>query len=81
MPILLEEDQAELTEPRTNVYVALDYYFKNLNLGRPYFLAGHSQGSRLYYMVLTNLQFNMCQFNNLSLSDFYLLSGFKSSVR
>lgn len=47
-----EVDQAEWAEPRTDVYAALDYYFKNLNQGRPYFLAGHSQGSRLSYMVL-----------------------------
>ena len=43
---------AEWAEPRTDVYAALDYYFENLNDGRPYFLAGHSQGSRLCYMAL-----------------------------
>lgn len=47
-----EVDRAEWAEPRTDVYAALDYYFENLNRGRPYFLAGHSQGSRLCYMVL-----------------------------
>lgn len=47
-----EVDEAEWAEPRTDVYAALDYYFENLNHGRPYFLAGHSQGSRLCYMVL-----------------------------
>ena len=47
-----EVDAAEWAEPRTDVYAALDYYFENLNQGRPYFLAGHSQGSRLCYMVL-----------------------------
>ena len=48
-----EVDAAEWAEPRTDVYAALDYYFENLNDGRPYFLAGHSQGSRLCYMVLS----------------------------
>ena len=48
-----EIDEAEWAEPRTDVYAALDYYFENLNQGRPYFLAGHSQGSRLSYMVLS----------------------------
>ena len=48
-----EVDRAEWAEPRTDVYAALDYYFENLNQGRPYFLAGHSQGSRLTYMVLS----------------------------
>ena len=48
-----EVDAAEWAEPRTDVYAALDYYFENLNQGRPYFLTGHSQGSRLCYMVLS----------------------------
>lgn len=48
-----EVDHAEWAEPRTDVYAALDYYFENLNQGRPYFLAGHSQGSRLCYIVLS----------------------------
>ncbi|MCR5087991.1 MAG: DUF3089 domain-containing protein, partial [Oscillospiraceae bacterium] len=48
-----EVDRAEWAEPRTDVYAALDYYFETLNQGRPYFLAGHSQGSRLCYMVLS----------------------------
>ena len=48
-----EVDAAEWAEPRTDVYAALDYYFQNLNQGRPFFLAGHSQGSRLSYMVLS----------------------------
>lgn len=48
-----EVDEAEWAEPRTDVYAALDYYFEHLNQGRPYFLAGHSQGSRLSYIVLS----------------------------
>jgi hypothetical protein len=49
-----EVDEAEWAEPRTDVYAALDYYFENLNQGRPYFLAGHSQGSRLSYILLSD---------------------------
>ena len=48
-----EVDAAEWAEPRTDVYAALDYYFEHLNRGRPFFLAGHSQGSRLCYIVLS----------------------------
>ena len=48
-----EVDAAEWAEPRTDVYAALDYYFEHLNQGRPFFLAGHSQGSRLCYIVLS----------------------------
>ena len=48
-----EVDAAEWAEPRSDVYAALDYYFEHLNGGRPFFLAGHSQGSRLTYMALS----------------------------
>ena len=48
-----EVDRAEWAEPRTDVYAAMDYYFEHLNRGRPYFLASHSQGSRLCYMLLS----------------------------
>ena len=46
-------DRAEWAEPRTDIYAAMDYYFERLNRGRPYFLASHSQGSRLCYMLLS----------------------------
>ena len=49
-----EVDAAEWAEPRTDVYAALDYYFEHLNQGRPFFFAGHSQGSRLCYIVLSD---------------------------
>lgn len=39
-------------EPKTDVFAALDYYFENYNEGRPYILAGHSQGSNLLIYVL-----------------------------
>lgn len=39
-------------EPRTDVYAALDYYFAHYNSGRPYILAGHSQGSNMLNIVL-----------------------------
>lgn len=48
-----EVNRAEWAEPWTDVYAALNYYFEHLNQGRPYFLAGHSQGSRLCFMVLS----------------------------
>lgn len=49
-----EVHEAEWSEPRTDVYAALDYYFENLNDGRPYFIAGHSQGSNLSFIVLSD---------------------------
>lgn len=33
---------------------SLDYYFRNLNGGRPFFLAGHSQGAEILIMVLSD---------------------------
>lgn len=38
--------------PKADVFAALDYYFENQNKGRPYFLAGHSQGSMMLYLIL-----------------------------
>lgn len=35
----------QLQEQRTDLYAALDYYFEHYNQGRPFILAGHSQGS------------------------------------
>ena len=48
---------AELTAafnslPKQDVFAALDYYFENLNDGRPFILAGHSQGSAIQSLVL-----------------------------
>ena len=39
-------------EQRTDVYAALDYYFENYNEGRPFILAGHSQGSMMLKIAL-----------------------------
>lgn len=44
--------EAESGEPRQDVFDALDYYFKNHNKGRPFFLAGHSQGAMMTYLIL-----------------------------
>ncbi len=39
--------------PKEDVFAALDYYFENLNDGRPFILAGHSQGSNVMLFVLS----------------------------
>ena len=39
-------------EQRTDVYAALDFYFENYNQGRPFILAGHSQGSLMLKIAL-----------------------------
>ena len=38
---------------RTDVYAALDYYFEHFNHGRPFMLAGHSQGSQVVQIILS----------------------------
>ncbi|MBX9034544.1 DUF3089 domain-containing protein [Gordonibacter massiliensis (ex Traore et al. 2017)] len=39
--------------PLLDAFAALDYYFEHCNEGRPFILAGHSQGSNLLEYVLT----------------------------
>ncbi len=38
--------------PYDDITAALDYYFKNYNQGRPFIIAGHSQGSAIEKLVL-----------------------------
>lgn len=47
-----ELEEFQLNEQRTDIYAALDYYFENYNNGRPFILAGHSQGSIMTKIVL-----------------------------
>lgn len=45
-------DMLTYTHVRTDVYAALDYYFHYWNNGRPFILAGHSQGSAVVQIIL-----------------------------
>ena len=45
-------DAALLSFPYEDITSALDYYFENYNNGRPFILAGHSQGSAIAKLVL-----------------------------
>lgn len=45
-------DMITYTHVRTDVYAALDYYFEHYNNGRPFILAGHSQGSAVCQVIL-----------------------------
>ena len=47
-----ELEEFQMNEQRTDVYAALDYYFEHYNNGRPFVLAGHSQGSIMTKIVL-----------------------------
>ena len=50
-----EEERVALLEqePKADLFAALDYYFEHLNEGRPFILAGHSQGSQMMLFVLS----------------------------
>ena len=41
-------------EPYTDIKAALDYFFEKCNNGRPFIIAGHSQGSAMVKYVLKN---------------------------
>ena len=45
-------DNALLGLPYDDLTAALDYYFENCNGGRPFILAGHSQGSAMILLLL-----------------------------
>jgi hypothetical protein len=45
-------DAALLGMPYADITAALDYYFEHCNEGRPFIIAGHSQGSALVKQVL-----------------------------
>ena len=47
-----ELNAAFASTPKEDVFAALDYYFENLNEGRPFILASHSQGSIMQSLVL-----------------------------
>lgn len=44
---------ALLSLPYEDITAALDYYFENCNGGRPFILAGHSQGSAMCLLLLS----------------------------
>lgn len=47
-----EQDAIMAGAPKADVLAAFDYYIKNFNDGRPFILAGHSQGSNMHLFVL-----------------------------
>ena len=44
--------EIQSSEQKTDVFGALDHYFEHYNEGRPFILAGHSQGSVMCILVL-----------------------------
>jgi hypothetical protein len=50
---LAERDKLISGIPKSDVFAAFDYYIKNYNQGRPFILAGHSQGSNVLLYLLS----------------------------
>lgn len=50
---LEEQEQLVGGIPKEDVFAAFDYYIKNYNNGRPFILAGHSQGSNIMVYLLS----------------------------
>ena len=48
-----ERDALVQGKGKSDLYAALDYYFENLNEGRPFILAGHSQGAQMLTYILS----------------------------
>ena len=48
-----EFDKIQRGVQRTDMYASLDYYFENYNNGRPFILAGHSQGAQMIKIALS----------------------------
>lgn len=49
-----EQQQVMAGIPSTDAIAAFDYYIKNFNNGRPFILAGHSQGSNVLLFLLSD---------------------------
>lgn len=49
-----EREKVMATEPSVDALAAFDYYIKNANNGRPFILAGHSQGSNVLLNLLSD---------------------------
>ena len=50
---LSEQDKIVGGTPKSDAFAAFDYYIKNYNNGRPFILAGHSQGSNILVYLLS----------------------------
>jgi hypothetical protein len=54
LPTLAEREQVIAGAPTVDATAAFDYYIKHFNHGRPFILAGHSQGSNVLLNVLAD---------------------------
>lgn len=57
---------------KKDIFAALDYYFENVNNGRPYFLASHSQGTAMTRAVLEEYMKNHPEYLSRMIADYAL---------
>ena len=56
MPSIADQDEAIRVIPAADCIAAFDFYLEHFNNGRPFILAGHSQGSNALLFVLASLK-------------------------
>lgn len=56
MPSIADQDEAIRVIPAADCIAAFNYYLAHFNNGRPFILAGHSQGSNVLLFVLAELK-------------------------
>jgi len=67
------EDYARLVRThkgKQDIFAALDYYFKNVNNGRPFFIASHSQGTAMNRAVLEEYMKNHPEYFSRMVADY-----------
>ena len=56
LPTIGEQEEAIRVIPATDGIAAFDYYLEHFNQGRPFILAGHSQGSNVLLYILSMIK-------------------------
>ncbi len=56
MPTIAEQDEAVRIIPAADGIAAFEYYLDHYNKGRPFILAGHSQGSNVLLFILAQIK-------------------------
>lgn len=56
MPTIEQQDEAVRIIPAADGVAAFNYYLENYNKGRPFILAGHSQGSNVLLYILSQIK-------------------------
>ncbi len=72
-------DSMKVKQGVKDLYNALDYYFENLNNGRPFILTGHSQGSTMIKLILAEYMKSHPEYLERMIAAYPLGFGFGKS--